>query len=205
MVSRKWTNRDINDTLQRLGACYELPPERSAALEARIRRDVIARFGSFSMPLRTADSRKQTADSLAPSTAPRAGMLVLLRRPAFALAGVAAIAVGAVLAIQRNGWGPFKPPASSHQLPAVPAKVVAVAAPIVPGSGVAVSVFGLSPASSPQLPAASVNPVPTLRIRRTGRPINPASGVFDQWGGSVFSEEESLKSDREGGKNVFNS
>lgn len=192
MVQRKWTNHEINDALQRLGAYYELPPERSAGLEARIRRDVIARFGSFSVPTRQPVHIEEATGR---------GILVLLR-PAFALAGVAAVAVGAVFALQRSGWGPFRSQGLRQPVVAPPAEVVAVATPIVPGSGVAVSVFGQVSASSFQLPATSIHPVAPRRVRRAGKPINPASGVFDQWGESVFSEEGLLQNEREG-KNIF--
>lgn len=154
MVSRKWTNREINEALRRLGTCYELPPERSAALEARIRREVIARYGRFDVPLQSAVSNRQLAIE-EESTAPRTGMLVLLPalrsfvsgvgRPAFALAGVAAVAVGAVIAFQRSGWGSFRAQGIRQPVVAPQAEMVAVAAPIVPGSGVAVSVFGVTP------------------------------------------------------------
>lgn len=216
MVSRKWTNREINEALQRLGTCYELPPERSAALEARVRREVIALYGRFDISLmahgwKTDGARITDVHTREPVGR---GILVLLPalrsfvsgvgRPAFALAGVAAVAVGAVIAFQRSGLGPFRTQEIRQPVVAPQAEMVAVAAPIVPGSGVAVSVFGLAPASSLQPPAVSSHPSVPRRVRRAGKPINPASGVFDQWGESVFTDEEYLRSER-WGKNVFNS
>lgn len=207
-------NRSLDHYLNLLKEYDPLNEEQHAAIDARVRRDVLERFGGFNVPLTPAASFQLPATSAQESTVQRTDMLVFLPalrnfvsgvwRPAFALAGVAAVAVGAVLALQRSGWGPFRAQGVRQPVVAPPAEVVAVAMPIVPGSGVAVSVFKLSPASSFQPPAASIHPVTPRRVRRAGRPINPASGVFDQWGESVFSEEGLLQNEREG-KNVFNS
>lgn len=196
-------NRSLNHYLNLLHDYDPLNEEQHAAIDARVRRDVLARFGGFNVPLTSATSYQLPAASAQESTAQRTGMLVLLR-PAFALAGVAAVAVGAVLALQRSGWGPFRVQGIREPVIAPPAEVVAVATPIVPGSGVAVSVFGQASGASTQPAAAGERPTTVRRVRRVGRPINPASSVFDQWGESVFSEEGLLENEREG-KNVFNS
>lgn len=204
MVNRKWTNREINEALQRLGASYELPPERSAALESRIRREVIARYGRFDVPLRGADSRQPIADSRQvggaryPQGAFRwSGMLNILR-PAFVFAVLGVLIVGGVVAMRRLG--------GTRSMPSVEpvgssVSVVAVAEPVLPGSGVGVSVFSADSrqpiANSPSSSSTRAN------VRRSGaRRLNPAAGVFSQWGESVFSEEELLRSERDG-KNVY--
>ena len=207
MENRKWTNQRIDAALQRLAACYELPPDRSAALEARIRREVIARYGRFDVPM--SDSRQPTAPTLGPEQADSrqavvgggypqsafrwSGMLNILR-PALAFAVLGVLIVGGVVVMRRLGGvrsTPSVEPVGSS------VSVVAIAAPVMPGSGVAVSVFAV-----PSVTAPSVQPA-TRRIQRSGgRRLNPAQGVFSQWGESVFSEEERLQGGREG-KSVF--
>lgn len=187
-------NRSLDHYLNLLKEYDPLNEEQHAAVDARVRRDVLARFGGFNVASRSPIHTEVPTER---------GILIMLR-PAFALAGVAAVAVGAVLAFQRSGWGPFRAQGIRQPVVALPAEVVAVATPIVPGSGVAVSVFGQASGVSAQPSAAGERPTTVRRVRRAGRPINPASGVFDQWGESVFSEEGLLQSEREG-KSVFNS
>lgn len=193
MVKQRWSNRKIDEVFQRLGSAYELPPERSAALEARVRREVIARYGGFVVQLRPA------VHTEAPTGR---GMLVFFR-PALAFAAIAAIAVGVAVAVQRSGWWSRQAPVLlDAPRVASPTEIIASAGSIVPGSGVAVSVFGV-PQDLPSA-APSVQPAPRRIQRAGGRRLNPAAGVFSSWGESVFSEDEILQSDWEG-KNVFQS
>lgn len=198
-------NRSLDHYLNLLKEYDPLSEEQHAAIDARVRRDVFAQFGGFHAieVSRLRSAPLETTRFAEIPTAPRTGMLVLLR-PAFALAGVAAVAVGAVLAFQRSGWGPFRAQGIREPVIASPAEVVAAATPIVPGSGVAVSVFGQASGVSTQPAATGERPTTVRRVRRVGRPINPASSVFDQWGESVFSEEGLLQNERDG-KNIFNS
>lgn len=199
MVNRKWTNREINEALQRLGASYELPPERSAALEARIRREVIARYGRFAVPMHQpiADSRKPIEAGYPQAAFRWSGMLNVLR-PAFVFAVLGVLIIGGVVVMRRFGGARSMP---SVEPVGSSVSVVAVAEPVLPGSGVAVSVFSADSrqpiANSPSSSSTRAN------VRRSGaRRLNPAAGVFSQWGESVFSEEEIMRNERDG-KNVY--
>ncbi|MBI4449962.1 hypothetical protein HY634_02805 [Candidatus Uhrbacteria bacterium] len=170
-----------------------LTEEQHAAIAARVRREVIARYGGFVVQLRP------TVHTEAPDGR---GMLVFFR-PALAFAAIAAIAVGVTVAVQRSGWWSQQAPVllDAPRLTS-PTEIIASAGPIVPGSGVAVSVFG-APQDLPSA-APSAQPTPKRIQRAGGRRLNPAAGVFSSWGESVFSEDEILQSGREG-KNVFQS
>lgn len=189
MTKRTWNNREINSVLQRLGKAYELPPERSAALEARIRRDIIARYGRFDVPM--------TAPIHTPEPA-RGGMLIFLRRmrPALAFAVIGVLVVGAAVVMRKMG---------TAIKPELPSAVVTSVAPVVPGSGAEVSVFTVdAPAASATTSPAAPAPATRRAYRQPAHPLTPSEGVFTQWGSSVFSEEELLKN-RRNGKNVFTS
>ncbi|MDO8621950.1 MAG: hypothetical protein Q7R80_01850 [bacterium] len=202
--------RSLNHYLNLLRDYDPLTEEQHVAFEARIRREVIARYGRFDVPMRATVHSSESA---------RGGMLIFLRalrsiggvgrsmlvpqsigglgRSALAFAVLGVLIVGGVVAMRRLGdvrSNPSVEPAGSS------VSVVAVAEPVMPGSGVSVSVFG---ATSQQPQAASMVLPQTVRSSRpSGRRLNPAAGVFSQWGESVFSEEERLRSDRVG-KNVF--
>lgn len=194
MVKRTWSNREINNVLHRLGASYELSPERSAALEARVRREIISRYGSFAMP---------THAPVHTSEGARGGMLTVFlqtlrsfsggARPALVFAVLGVLVVGAVAVMRTIGVGG----GGVETLP--PSAVVASTSPVEPGSGVAVSVFGVAAPATGATTSPSA-PAPAVRraYRPTAQPITPAEGVFTKWGGSVFSEEELLKVQREG-------
>jgi len=202
MVQRKWNNHEINEALRRFGECYELPPERAAALESRVRREVIARYGGFAVLAQPVVHTPEVAVG---------GMLMFLRgmvRPALAFAAVGVLVVGAVAAMRRLDGGAPPPP---NTAPVVqPEAVVTSAPPITPGSGALVSVFTISGSQGQTVPApsATMSPIAPVSVRRRAyrpaRPLTPAEGVFTQWGTSVFSEEGRLQSDWEG-KSVFRS
>jgi len=189
MVNRKWTNREINEVLQRLGESYEFPPERSAALESRIRREVIARYGRFNVSMRPAVHISEPA---------RGGMLVFLR-PVLAFAVLGVLIVGGVV-VMRSISGGVRSVRSSEESAVSSVSVVAVADPVVAGSGTALSVFAVSPDAPFAVPGSQ--PTTGRMPRSGGRRLNPAQGVFSRWGESVFSEEGVLQNSREG-KNVF--
>ncbi|MBI4450168.1 hypothetical protein HY634_03855 [Candidatus Uhrbacteria bacterium] len=127
-------------------------------------------------------------------------MIVFLRgmRPALAFAVLGVLIVGGVVAMRRlrdvRSIPSVEPAGSS-------VSVVAVAEPVVPGSGVSVSVFGAPVESRESRVESTLKVIPAAR-RTSGRRLNPAAGVFSQWGESVFSEEERLRNERVG-KNVF--
>ncbi len=184
-----------------------LTEEQHAAIGARIRREVIARYGRFDVPLQAASPKLQ-----APSFERGTLSLPLALRSfsvgrAFAFAAIAVVAVGVTVAVQRSGWGLRRSPVAESPRVAPPSEIVASAAPIVPGSGGAVSVFTIVENQELRMknqgPTTGAQPPAVRRVRR-GRPLNPAAGVFSQWADGVFSEEEMLQSGREG-KNVFSS
>lgn len=182
----------LNHYLTLLKEYDPLTEEQHASIEARVRRDVIARYGSFTMPARPVVHTPELV---------RGGMLIFLRgmvRPALAFAALGVLIVG-VAAVMRQLDGGVLPPLTFA--PVASSEAVVASAPITPGSGVALSVFGVAaPSVQPQAP--SRKPAASRSVRP--KPLTPAEGVFTQWGTSVFSEEGRLQSDWEG-KSVFNS
>lgn len=173
--------KDIHHYLSILEAYDPLTKEEHARMEARVRREVIARFGSFVVP--------QRAPVHTVEAAPR-GTLVLLR-PAFAFAAVFAIVIG-TFAVVGMPWKRAAPAVSvPPSLPNTPVIAVASSRPIIQGSGIGVTVFAPSATVVPSTTSAAATP------RRFGvtpkRPgtLTPSEHVFGQpWGTSVFAEKE---------------
>jgi|GEM_PF-5731376 len=178
-----------------------LTEEQHTAIAARVRRDVIARYGGFAMSKQSVVHTPEVAVG---------GMLIFLRgmvRPALAFAAVGVLAIGAMAAMWRiNRPLPARAPIAAPSLP--PSAVVASAAPVGPGSGIAVSVFAagsVQTADGRQQTAGSTTTVHRQQRRSDARPLTPAEGVFtQQWGTSMFSEEGLLQNEWKG-KSVFQS
>ncbi|MFH1430150.1 MAG: hypothetical protein ABIG71_01335 [Candidatus Uhrbacteria bacterium] len=212
MAVRKWNNRDIDRVFSSMREHAQNEPviskEWEQALEARVRREVISRYGSFAMPLRT------RMDVHTTPVAER-GILINLRsamstfqfslRPAMALASVAVVVVlGSVALLGRLSKqdGTIVQGGEQQTSSAVAS---APPAPVTPGSGFAVSVFGGSVAVIPVIDTSGTTPAPNVyRASRQTTISNPAGGVFNRWGYSVFSEEQLMQYPRDG-KNVFSS
>jgi hypothetical protein len=180
-----------------LGAMRSMPAYDAAwedRLMTRVRRDVHARFGSFVVRTDTQDGHAPEGDRAAVHTMPFAlrGMLELMR-PAAALAIVVVSVIGfAVFTMsQSSTTGTLADGVQTSSM-------MYVASPdISPGSGSNLSVFGGTVASIPVDPIV----VQTRSFTRPAR-INPASGVFSQWGTGVFSDQEVMHS-RAGELNVY--
>lgn len=215
---KRWTNREINKSLECLSASYEWSPEQSAALEARVRREIIARYGRFDVPLNAAVGSRQSVVGSEESAEGRVGLSAFLRtmrvlngvgRPALAFASFAVFVVGAIFVMRKLDIELSRQPVTGAPQNPAPS-VVLSAAPIAPGSGAAISVFAISNSSEVGIQkseeAGKSLPVTVRRIRRSSvQPITPAEGVFtQQWGKSVFSEEVMLRNER-AGKSVFKS
>ncbi|MDO8598671.1 MAG: hypothetical protein Q7S02_01025 [bacterium] len=182
--------RSLNHYLNLLTEYDPLTEEQHAAIGARVRRDIIARYGRFAVPTRSAVHTPEAV---------RGGMLIYLHalrslggvgRPALAFAVIGVLIVGAVAVMRRiGGTAPSLPPSA----------VVMSTAPVEPGSGIAVSVFGVVAPATGATTSPSA-PVPAARrVYRPARPLTPADGVFTQWNrANVFSEEEALKVPRDG-------
>ena len=93
--------RTVDHYLNRIRAYDPITEQQHAAITARVRRDVLARFGEFPVVRRDAVHTSEVADN---------GMLLFLRamrsfhgvgRPAFALAAMGVLVVGVVTVMQR--------------------------------------------------------------------------------------------------------
>lgn len=145
-----------------------------AVMEARVRREIIARYGSFAIPQRRA----------APVEASVSAWRWLLR-PAMGVAGVGALIVGAFAAsrIARHEGAPADASVPGGLLPITRV----ISPPLVPGSGSAVSVF--TTPEAPAVPRANTSTGGARRAVRQGAPLTPAAGVFTEWGKGVFTDE----------------
>lgn len=180
-------HQDVDRALASLRETPVFSAEWERALAERVRRDVMARYGSFIVP---APSAVHTTEQ-----APR-GMLFLPLRLTGALGVAVVLAFGAFTAMRVGGDGDVRLPTISTSAPVVENSAELV---VSPGSGNALSVF--STVEAPAMPNRIQNhPAVTPRPRA----ITPAPGVFTTWGSSVFTEEERVKNAWEG-KNVFSS
>lgn len=197
----------IDHHLELLRSYDPLSETDHAAIAAHVRRAVDARVGGFAS-VQTRDTQS-VVPAIHMGAMLRRGMLGLWR-PAVALTSITVIVASAMTIAE---IGQRDAAREARALPRVAASpTVTAAAPVVPGSGNDLSVFGGTVAvvvpeqgsTSVETPAVSV---PMRRIvpstRRNVRSVNPAPGVFTTWGTSVFSKEELLRA--QGRVGVFSS
>ncbi|MBI4434136.1 hypothetical protein HY632_05165 [Candidatus Uhrbacteria bacterium] len=197
--------RNINNQLEMLRAHDPLTETDHAMIAAHVRRAVTSRVGGF---VSASHEARDMVPAIHMGTMLRRGMLMLWR-PAAAFASVVVIMVS-VMTVAEIGQRD-----AAHDARVVPqvstSPIVTAGAPVTPGSGNGISVFGgtvavVIPEDAPpaEVPATIVPVRPPLpATRRSVRAINPAPGVFTQWGTSVFSEEELLRT--QGRVGVFSS
>ena len=178
--------KNLDHYLKLLAADDPFTEEQYAALNARIRREIISRYGSFAIPVRH-DVH----------TSPRLvrGMMDLLRPAAFALAGAAAV-FALFVSVRSSRVLPITVPGA--EVPATVGKATVATL----GNGASFSVFGATNVA-PVTVVPATAPIARPIIRRP-RPVTPAAGVFTTWGTGVFSPQEEMLRKAQG-TNVFSS
>lgn len=179
----------LNHALKTIGSQPAFSREWEERLEARVRREIITRYGSFALPVRSG-VQLSSSPALNLSSSPAFWLFSLkgmFLQPAMAFASIAAIAIGiGVFQLVSHGGSERAPTVSMSEPIARPA----VVAEILPGSGSALSVFILSQNTAEAQASTSVKSGKTWR---KSQPLNPAAGVFTNWGTNVFSKEELMR------------
>lgn len=188
MFGRRLTTQSLDAALVRLGEQYALPRERAVAFERRVHDAVVQRFGTTRMSL---------------ETQPSVGIgLFTFLRPAAAVGVFLLLVVGTIASFRRSSDRTNSVPRTTEE-PQASSDVVIAPPSVEPGSGSMLSVFGQRIAVALEVPVEASSVSARVRVRaivpRAVRAqVNPSPGVFTQWGTGVFSEEEILRSARDG-------